>query len=79
MRQQWKVLLTWDDKVSKSLCKPGSRSTYEVNTTGWLKGLQVVNGGGPFHGLGEVVQQVAPVGHLDSRRRAAGGGRRAAP
>src|SRR6266581_7920800 len=32
-------------RVSKSLCEPGSRSTYKVNTTGWLKGLQVTGDG----------------------------------
>jgi hypothetical protein len=31
--------------VSKSLDKPGSRSTYKVKATGWLKGLQVTADG----------------------------------
>lgn len=31
--------------MSKSLCVPGSRSTFQVNTTGWLQGLRVTADG----------------------------------
>jgi hypothetical protein len=39
------VLLTWDGKGVEALREPGSRSTYKVNSTGWLNGLRVSGDG----------------------------------
>jgi hypothetical protein len=39
------VLLTWDDKGVEVLIEPRSRSTFEVNVTGWSKGLEVTADG----------------------------------
>jgi hypothetical protein len=35
------VLLNWDDRGVEVLIWPNPRSTFKVNTTGWLKGLRV--------------------------------------
>jgi hypothetical protein len=39
------VLLTWEDKGVEAFTNPRSRSTCQVKTTGWLKGLRVTAGG----------------------------------
>jgi len=42
------VLLNWDDKSVEALISLRSRSTFEVNATGWSKDLEVTAGG---HGI----------------------------
>jgi hypothetical protein len=39
------MLLTWDDKGVEDLIQPRSRSTSEVNVTGWSNNLEVTAGG----------------------------------
>jgi Transposase DDE domain group 1 len=39
------VLLNWDDKSAEALIDASSRSTSEVNLTGWSKSLEVTAGG----------------------------------
>jgi hypothetical protein len=39
------VLLTWDDKDAEVVIWPRSRSTFQVNVTGWSKGLEVTADG----------------------------------
>jgi hypothetical protein len=39
------VLLNWDDKSAEALINTSSRSTSEVNLTGWSKSLEVTAGG----------------------------------
>src|SRR5258708_36816831 len=39
------MLLTWDDKGVEGLIQPRSRSTPEVNVTGWSKNLEVTADG----------------------------------
>jgi hypothetical protein len=39
------MLLTWDDKGVENLIQPRSRSTSEVNVTGWSKNLEVTADG----------------------------------
>jgi hypothetical protein len=39
------VLLNWDDKSAEALINASSRSTSEVNLTGWSKSLEVTVGG----------------------------------
>src|SRR5258707_845607 len=44
-RHRQKMLLTWDDKGVEGLIQPRSRSTPEVNVTGWSKNLEVTADG----------------------------------
>ena len=44
-RRRRKVLLTWNDKGCLDPYRARSRSTRKVNTTGWLKGLEVTSDG----------------------------------
>src|SRR5260370_38019288 len=37
--------MNWDDKGCRDPYAPRSRSTCQVNTTGWMKGLKVTAGG----------------------------------
>jgi hypothetical protein len=39
------MLLTWDDKGCRGLYRFSSRSTFQVNVTGWSGGLEVTGGG----------------------------------
>src|SRR6266700_769299 len=39
------MLLTWDDKGVEGVIQPRSRSTPEVNVTGWSKNLEVTADG----------------------------------
>jgi hypothetical protein len=39
------MLLNWDDKGVEDLIQPRSRSTSEVNVTGWSNNLEVTVGG----------------------------------
>jgi hypothetical protein len=44
-RHKQKMLLTWDDKGVEDLIQRRSRSTSEVNVTGWSKNLEVTTDG----------------------------------
>ena len=45
VRLNEKVLLNWEDEDCCGPYPPSSRSTFDVNTTGWSRGLEVTGGG----------------------------------